>query len=97
MAVTTCAAVSFPILAARSPQTRAIVIDAAHIIDGTGTAPLDHGRIVIEGDHITRIGRADDVAKPAGAEAIDVPDGTVLPGLIFTFTSKAIPGWRCGS
>lgn len=82
LAVTACTAVSVPILAARSPQTRAIVIDAAHIIDGTGTAPLDHGRIVIEGDHITQIGRADGVAKPAGAETIDVPDGTVIPGLI---------------
>ena len=82
LAVTACTAVSVPILAARSPQTRAIVIDAAHIIDGTGTAPLDHGRIVIEGDRITQIGRADGVAKPAGAETIDVPDGTVIPGLI---------------
>jgi imidazolonepropionase-like amidohydrolase len=77
-----CAAATLPIFAAQSAPTRAIVIDAARIVDGTGAPPLEHGRIVIEGDHVVRIGPAASVPKPPNAESIDVPDGTVIPGLI---------------
>jgi imidazolonepropionase-like amidohydrolase len=82
LTVVACAAATLPTLAAQPAQTHAIVIDAARIIDGTGSAPIDHGRIVIQGDHIAQIGPAASVQKPAGAETIDVAGGTVIPGLI---------------
>ena len=63
-------------------QTHAIVITNARIIDGTGAAPLERGRIVIEGDRIARIGPVADVPTPPGAEVIDVDGRTVIPGLI---------------
>jgi imidazolonepropionase-like amidohydrolase len=68
-----------PILAA---QPHAIVITNARIIDGTGAAPLERGRIVIEADRIARIGPIDEVATPPGAEIVDAGGRTVIPGLI---------------
>jgi imidazolonepropionase-like amidohydrolase len=82
LTVVACAAATLPPLAAQPAQTQAIVIDAARIIDGTGSAPIDHGRIVIQGDRIAQIGPAASVQKPAGAQTIDVAGGTVIPGLI---------------
>jgi hypothetical protein len=51
-----------PILAARSAQPHVIVITNARVIDGTGAAPLERGRIVIQGDRIVRVGRVEEVA-----------------------------------
>lgn len=71
-----------PILAARSAQPHVIVITNARVIDGTGAAPLERGRIVIQGDRIVRLGRVEEVATPPGAEIVDVDGRTVIPGLI---------------
>jgi imidazolonepropionase-like amidohydrolase len=68
-----------PILAA---QPHAIVITNARIVDGTGAAPLERGRIVIDADRIVRIGPVDKVATPPGADIVDVDGRTVIPGLI---------------
>jgi imidazolonepropionase-like amidohydrolase len=75
-------AAMMPILAARPAQPHAIVITNARVIDGTGAAPLERGRIVIEGERILRIGRVEEVATPPGAEIVDVDGRTVIPGLI---------------
>jgi imidazolonepropionase-like amidohydrolase len=68
-------------LEAPHAQSRAVAIDA-RIIDGTGAAPLERGRIVLEGERIARIGPVDTVSVPAGAEMIDLGGRTVIPGLI---------------
>ncbi len=68
--------------AGRATQPHVIVITNARIIDGTGAAPLERGRIVIQGDRIVRLGRVEEVATPAGAEIVDVDGRTVIPGLI---------------
>jgi imidazolonepropionase-like amidohydrolase len=68
--------------ASRATQPHVIVITNARIIDGTGAAPLERGRIVIQGDRIVRLGRVEEVATPAGAEIVDVDGRTVIPGLI---------------
>lgn len=67
---------------AGAPQTRTVVLDRVRIIDGTGAAPIDNGRIVIEGDRIARVGPAAKVAVPGKAETIDLAGRTVIPGLI---------------
>jgi imidazolonepropionase-like amidohydrolase len=69
-------------LSAAPSQTRAVVLDNVRIIDGTGAAPIDKGRIVIDGDRIARIGSLAAVAIPANAETIDLAGRTVIPGLI---------------
>ena len=45
--------------AARQPAARTIVLDHARLIDGTGAAPIENGRIVIAGDRIREAGPAD--------------------------------------
>lgn len=68
--------------ASEAPQGRAIVLDNVRIIDGTGAAPIDNGRIVIDGDRIARVGPRAKTTAPANAETIDLAGRTVIPGLI---------------
>ena len=63
-------------------QTRMLVLDHVRIIDGTGAAPIERGRIVIDGDRLARVGAVDDVPLPADAERVDLAGRTVIPGLI---------------
>ena len=63
----------------RSPP---IVLDNVRVIDGTGAPAMEQGRIVIEGDRIARVGRANAVPIPAAADVIDLAGRTVIPGLI---------------
>ena len=69
-------------LHAQSPKPRAIVLDSARIVDGTGAPPIENGRIVIEGDRIVRVGPAAKTPAPADAERIDLAGRTIIPGLI---------------
>lgn len=59
-----------------------IVLDAVRIIDGTGTDPIDSGRVVIENGVVVDVGPSSSVAVPAGAEVRSLPGATVMPGLI---------------
>jgi len=60
-------------------NTRTVLITAGALIDGTGAAPQQPGAVLIEGDRIRSVGRTIDAA---GVTRIDVPDGTITPGLI---------------
>ncbi len=70
------------VLSARQASTGVIVLDNVRIIDGTGAAPIEQGRVVIDRDRFARVGPAASVPVPAGAERIDLSGRTVLPGLI---------------
>jgi len=63
-------------------QRRAIVLDHVRLIDGTGTPPVEAGRVVVEGDRIVAVGAEDRVPLPAGAERLDLTGYTITPGLI---------------
>lgn len=63
-------------------EPRALVIDGAQVIDGTGAPPVPDGRVVIRGDRIVDAGPRPLVPLPEGAEVIDGAGRTVLPGLI---------------
>ncbi len=52
------------VLPPASPQPRSVVLDNVRVIDGTGAAPIEGARLVIEGDRIVGIGPADTVALP---------------------------------
>lgn len=65
-------------------QARLVAIKAGRIIDGTGRAPLDNAVVVVHGGRIETIGPQASVKIPAGAEIIDLPTETLLPGLIDT-------------
>jgi imidazolonepropionase-like amidohydrolase len=67
---------------ASTQASRPIVLDNVRIIDGTGAAPIENGRIVIDEDRVAAVGRAATVKVPANAESIDLAGKTVIPGLI---------------
>ena len=66
------------------PQTPtpSLVLENVRIIDGTGAAPIENGRVVITGDRITHVGPAVAAPAPPGAERINLAGRTVIPGLI---------------
>ena len=61
-------------------QARSVVLENVRIVDGTGAAPIENGRVVIDGDRITRVGPAAAVPAPPGAERIDLAGRTAIPG-----------------
>jgi imidazolonepropionase-like amidohydrolase len=76
------AAAAAAALHAQAPAARPVVLDNVRIVDGTGTAPVENGRIVIEGERILRVGPASRTAAAADAERIDLSGRTIVPGLI---------------
>ena len=61
-------------------NTRAVLISAGALIDGSGAAPLRPGAVLVDGDRIRAVGTHFDA--PANADRIDVPNATITPGLI---------------
>lgn len=55
------------------------------VVDGTLNPPIEAGAVVIEGERIAWVGRAADLPRhlaDAGHHVIDLPDRTILPGLV---------------
>jgi len=87
-----CSLFAFAAVAATLPaahaQTTAIVapptvyIKAGHLFDATSDQLRDNVVLVVEGQRITKIAPAADVAIPAGAIVVDLSQNWVLPGLI---------------
>jgi len=71
--------------AAQAPSAaRTVVIRAGRLLDVKSGQTLTNQTIVIEGDRIASVGGK--VELPAGATVIDLPNATVLPGLIDAHT-----------
>ena len=66
--------------------TGTVVLRAARVIDGTGTAPITNGVVVVAEDKIVAVGAQGAVSIPAGARTIDFGDATLLPGFIDAHT-----------
>jgi imidazolonepropionase-like amidohydrolase len=66
----------------RGVQPRVVVLDNVRVVSGSGAAPIEGARVVIEGDRIQRVGLATAVPIGAGAERLDLSGLTVIPGLI---------------
>jgi imidazolonepropionase-like amidohydrolase len=58
----------------------ALVLHAAHLVDVEGGRLVTPGEVLVEGERIVAAGAS--VARPAGAEVVDLGDATLLPGLI---------------
>ena len=82
MMACTGVAITLWIAAADTWQSRPLVLDNVRIIDGGGAAPIENGRIVIDGDRIVRAGPSATTSAPGGAETIDLSGRTAIPGLI---------------
>jgi imidazolonepropionase-like amidohydrolase len=63
-----------------------VVVRAGRMLDVKTGNVLTNQAIVIDGDKITSLGPADHAKPPAGATVIDLPNATVLPGLIDAHT-----------
>jgi imidazolonepropionase-like amidohydrolase len=64
------------------PAAQAHAIRAARLIDGTGAAPRSRPTLLIQGSRIIDMFADDQRLLPDGALITDVPNGTILPGLI---------------
>jgi imidazolonepropionase-like amidohydrolase len=76
------AAVSLGSLArAETPSTHAVLIRPAQV--WSAGAPAHAGWVVlVEGNRIAAVGPAESIQAPAGAEVIDLPGQTLIPGLM---------------
>lgn len=75
-----CGLLSAPAGAAASSGTIALV--GGSIVDLSGGAPLHDAVVLVEGEKIVAIGRADEVSVPPGTEVVDVSGTWLIPGLM---------------
>lgn len=61
-------------------QAHPIVLHAARMLDVAAGRTVSPGEVLVEGDKIVEAGTR--VQRPAGADAIDLGDTTLMPGLI---------------
>jgi len=87
------------------PELPALVFSNVTLIDGTGTPPRAHMRVVIRNGLITSLGPVSSVSVPSGAREVDAAGKFMIPGLwdmhVHIATSqfndskvKAKPSWR---
>ena len=67
---------------AHAQQPKTTVLTGGMLINGLSVPPLHNATVVIQGDKIIEVGRAGEVAIPAGATVIDTSGQTMMPGLI---------------
>jgi imidazolonepropionase-like amidohydrolase len=70
-----------PSTAGRS-QGNAVVYEGARIIVGDGSAPIEDGAMLVQGDRITAVGPRARVTVPSGARRVDLAGRTIMPALI---------------
>ena len=66
----------------QAPAAKRTVIRAGHVLDVRTGQLLANQAIVIDGDKITKIAPASEVKSADGDTTIELPDATLLPGLI---------------
>ena len=59
-----------------------MLIRGKWVIDGTGGPPIEGGVVLIEGERIARVGRADEFKERTRAKVLDCGGQSLLPGLI---------------
>jgi imidazolonepropionase-like amidohydrolase len=72
------------LLSAQTAAARRVIVRAGKLLDVKTGKTLSDQAIVIEGDKIVSVGPASDA--PAGTTTINLPNATVLPGLIDAHT-----------
>jgi imidazolonepropionase-like amidohydrolase len=62
------------------------------LVDGSGTRPVAHAAVLVDGDTIVAAGPASAIGLPDGVEVIDAPDAVLIPGLIDAHVHLAYSG-----
>jgi imidazolonepropionase-like amidohydrolase len=65
-------------------QERVVVLRPAQVITATGEAPIPDGVVVVRGARVDAVGPRSRIPVPPGAEVIELPGQTLLPGLVDT-------------
>jgi imidazolonepropionase-like amidohydrolase len=76
------AAASRATAATRSGTEPAVVLRPARVFDATGAGAHPGWVVVVSGNRIVAAGPAAEVASPPGAQVVELPGTTLLPGLI---------------
>ncbi|SFR81797.1 metal-dependent hydrolase family protein [Sphingomonas jatrophae] len=66
--------------AAPAAEAATLLLKPARVFDGVDPRPHEGWQVLVEGDRITAAGPA--LAAPAGAEVIELPGATLMPGMI---------------
>ncbi|HYU97203.1 MAG TPA: amidohydrolase family protein [Pyrinomonadaceae bacterium] len=64
------------------PPDTVFVLRPSHIFDGESAQLHDGWVVVVRGEKIEAVGSASDIKAPAGAQLIELPGMTLMPGLI---------------
>ena len=67
--------------AAKPPET-VYLLKPAHVFDGEAAELHDDWLVLVRGEKIEAVGRANEIKAPADAKVIDLPGMTLMPGLI---------------
>ncbi len=59
-----------------------VALTHVQVVDGTGAEPRADQTVVIEAGRIAAVGPAGQIGIPDGAEVLDLPDHTVIPGFV---------------
>jgi len=65
-----------------SVDTPVVALMHVRVVDGTGAGPADDQTVVISRGRITAVGRSSSTAVPSGAQLMDLPGHTVIPGIV---------------
>ncbi|MCP3097542.1 amidohydrolase family protein [Myxococcus sp. K15C18031901] len=65
-----------------APSPRSYLLRPARVFDGVTPKPHEGWAVVVTGERIVAAGPSASVKAPEGAEVLDLPDTTLLPGLI---------------
>src|SRR5438874_10617109 len=81
------------LVARRSGPVSSRAIRCGTLFDGVATTPLRDAMVVVDGNRITAVGPADRTPAPPGAEALDLTNRFVMPGLVDCHSHASIvPG-----
>ncbi len=78
-----CVLMMFAVAAAPAHAELLAVVDGT-VIDGTGSAPLKNGVVLMDNGRIAAVGSKREIVIPDGAELIDAKGKYVIPGLMDT-------------
>jgi imidazolonepropionase-like amidohydrolase len=67
---------------AQAPAPTAYLLRPARVFDGVSAKPQEGWVVLVRGERIAAVGPSAQVTAPAGTELVDLPDTTLLPGLI---------------
>jgi imidazolonepropionase-like amidohydrolase len=82
---------------AAQPRDSVTVLEGAHVLDGTGAAPIEDGRVVIRGNTIACVGARNECESPEGSQLVSLShDSFLLPGLVDAHVHFAQTGWYEG-